>query len=90
MTPVHALAMTIPPVLYIGSVLVGRLTQPDWMLRWRFTLDIGRGQEGWARAAACVGMIGVAAGLSVIMRHLGKQLHAIAVSPRKFITLPPG
>lgn len=84
-TPVHVLAMSIPPILYIGSVLANKLTQPAWMLRWRLPLEVGAETEAWVRAAACLGLVGGAIGLRVIMGHLGKQFHPIAVGLSVFI-----
>lgn len=82
-TPVHALAMTVPPIVYIGSVLANKLSQPAWMDSFRLP-EIGVGEEAWVRTAACVGSFGLAWAMRVVIRHLGKGLHFIAVSMATF------
>lgn len=78
-TPVHGLATTVPPLVYVVSVLANKLMPPAWMDSYRLP-DIGVGEEAWARTAACLGSFGLAALMRGVLSHLGKGLHFIAVS----------
>lgn len=84
-SPVHALGLMVPPVVYLGTVLANKLDQPMWMQDYRLPYEIGVGREAWARTAACVGMLGLNFAIELVLKHLGKQLHYIGVrSPFTF------
>ena len=78
-TPIHAAAAAVPALVYLGSVVINGLEQPDWMQRWRLPY-IGIGEEAWLRTAACAASLGLSAATGATINYLGKQWHYIGVS----------
>ena len=79
-SPIHSAAITIPTVVYLGSVVVNGFVQPAWIQRWRLP-EIGIGEEAWVRTAACVVALGISRLTGATFNSLGKQFHYIGVSP---------
>jgi hypothetical protein len=57
-TPIHAAAVVVPTLVYVGSVIINGLVQPSWIERWRLP-EVGVKEEAWARTAACVAALGI-------------------------------
>lgn len=79
-TPVHALALALPPIIYTGAVIANGLVPPAWVERWRLPFEIGVGEEAWVRTAACAASVGLSVLMKKVLDFLGKQWHYIGVS----------
>jgi hypothetical protein len=78
--PIHALALALPPIIYIGAVTANGLVPPAWVERWRLPFEIGVGEEAWVRTAACAASVGLSVFMRKLLNVLGKQWHYIGVS----------
>lgn len=78
-TPIHGVAVVLPPPFYVLVILINGLIQPEWLASWRLTLDIGD-KEPWVRIVACVASMGLSDFIGIIFKHLGKQWHYLGVS----------
>jgi hypothetical protein len=78
-TPIHAAAVAVPTLIYVGSVIIYGLVQPSWIERWRLP-EVGVKEEAWARTAACVAALGISKFMGTAYNYLGKQFHYIGVS----------
>jgi protein-S-isoprenylcysteine O-methyltransferase Ste14 len=78
-TPVHALALALPPIIYTGTVTANGLVPPAWIERWRLPFEIGVGEEAWVRTAACAASVGLSVLMKKLLDLLGKQWHYIGV-----------
>jgi hypothetical protein len=78
-TPIHGAAVTVPTLVYFGSVIINGLVQPAWIQRWRLP-EIGVREEAWARTVACVAAFGISMFMRTAYNYLGKQFHYIGVS----------
>jgi hypothetical protein len=79
-TPIHAAAVAVPPLVYLGSVILNGLIQPAWIQCWRLPFEISVRQEAWLRTAACVAALGMSRIAGKTFNYLGKQFHYIGVS----------
>lgn len=79
-TPIHGLAIAIPPVVYTVAVVWNGLTQPAWIEQRRLPFEIGAKGEALTRLAACVASSVVVFVVRYVTVYLGKQFHYIGVS----------
>jgi len=79
-TPVHGLAMSIPPVTYMLCVAVNRFIQPSWMQRMSLPDNYVHQETKLAlRVAACASTFVLLRAIERAFTHLGNQWHFIGV-----------
>lgn len=79
-TPIHRLAIFVPPLIYVGAVALNGFQQPDWMAKFAFpdgTLDST--WKNGLRVLACIASFTLKGLTDSIFEHLGDQWHAIGV-----------
>ncbi|KAF9058541.1 hypothetical protein BDP27DRAFT_1369434 [Rhodocollybia butyracea] len=70
-TPIHSLVVAAAPLPYLVGIFLNRMEQPECTRA-----------LAWTRTAACVGVLGSAWALRVIVRTLDKQFHFIGTRER--------
>ncbi|KAF9058544.1 hypothetical protein BDP27DRAFT_1372432 [Rhodocollybia butyracea] len=81
-TPIHAIAVMAAPLSYLVGVFTNGMEQPEWYAQTAFDLPLSIRALAWTRTAACVGVLGSAWALRVILRTLDKQFHFIGPRER--------
>ncbi|KAG6372203.1 hypothetical protein JVT61DRAFT_7996 [Boletus reticuloceps] len=77
-TPIHGLAIFIPPLVYVGALTLNRFQQPEWMARFAFSTEmIDATQRSALRVVACAASFALRSFSDGTFRHLGDQWHAI-------------
>lgn len=82
-SPIHGLATYVPPLIYVGALVLNRFEPPEWMAR--YALPSGMIDETWKnglRVLACAASFGMKSVAESGLHHLGDQWHAIGVSVR--------
>ena len=80
-TPIHGVAFTVTPVLYLAGVLSNRMQQPEWYERTSLDIQLSVGALAWTRtAAAAIALFGGVWLHEIILKAIGKQFHFIGVS----------
>lgn len=79
-TPIHGLAIFIPPLTYVGALVLNRFQPPEWMARFAFSAEMM--DSTWtnvSRVVACVASFALRSLTNSAFNHLGDQWHAIGV-----------
>lgn len=79
-TPIHGLAIFIPPLIYVGALVLNGFRQPEWIAR--FTLSTEIVDSTWRnalRVLACVASFSLRSFTDSTSKHLGDQWHTIGV-----------
>lgn len=79
-SPIHGLAIFIPPLVYVGALVFNGFQQPAWFAR--FTLSSEMMESTWGsalRVAACVASFALRSLTDSTSKHLGDQWHVIGV-----------
>jgi len=81
-TPIHALAAWMPPVVYIGALVLNKFRQPEWMTRFALPdeivgVNLDPARKGVLRAAACVAGFMLRSLTDSTFQHLGEQWHSL-------------
>lgn len=82
-TPIHALALFIPPLMYVGALVLNSFQPPEWMARFAFSAEMM--DSTWRnalRVVACVASFALRSFMDSTFEHLGDQWHAIGVGIR--------
>ncbi|KAI9460332.1 hypothetical protein HD554DRAFT_2197143 [Boletus coccyginus] len=79
---IHPLAAYIPPVVYIGAVVLNKFRQPEWMTQFALPDEIAGVRldpvwKGVLRAGACVAGLALRSLVDSAFHHLGEQWHSI-------------
>ncbi|KIK64297.1 hypothetical protein GYMLUDRAFT_39854 [Collybiopsis luxurians FD-317 M1] len=78
LTPIHGVAFTATPVLYLAGVLSNRMQQPYWYEQTSLNIQLSIGTLAWTRtAAAAIALFGGVWLHGSILKALGKQFHFI-------------
>jgi len=77
-TPIHALAMFTPPLIYVGAVVLNGFRQPDWFAKFTFHTEmIDPTWKSALRVAACIASFALKRLTDRVYDHLGDQWHSI-------------
>ncbi|KAF8124747.1 hypothetical protein EV363DRAFT_700269 [Boletus edulis] len=77
-TPIHGLAIFIPPLVYVGALTLNRFQQPEWMAQFAFSTEmIDSTQRSALRVVACAASFALRSLTDSGFQHLGDQWHAI-------------
>ncbi|KAF8442102.1 hypothetical protein L210DRAFT_3611662 [Boletus edulis BED1] len=77
-SPIHGLAIFIPPLVYVGALTLNRFQQPEWMARFAFSTEmIDSTQRSALRVVACAASFALKSLTDSAFQHLGDQWHAI-------------
>ncbi|KAF8442105.1 hypothetical protein L210DRAFT_3194430 [Boletus edulis BED1] len=77
-TPIHGLAIVIPPLVYVGALTLNRFQQPEWMAQFAFSTEmIDSTQMNALRVVACAASFALRSFLDSTFKHLGDQWHVI-------------
>ncbi|KAH0833414.1 hypothetical protein J3R83DRAFT_12527 [Lanmaoa asiatica] len=77
-SPIHGLAIFIPPLICVGALVLNRFQQPEWMARFAFSVEMM--DSTWRntlRVVACVASFSLRGLMERTFEHLGDQWHAI-------------
>lgn len=83
-TTIHALAVCVPPVVYIGVVVFNKFRQPEWMAQFALSNEIAGVQlnplsKGVLRLGACAAGLVLKNVTDTTFYHLGDQWHTLGV-----------
>ncbi|KAF8124752.1 hypothetical protein EV363DRAFT_1353578 [Boletus edulis] len=77
-SPIHGLAIFIPPLVYVGALTLNRFQQPEWMARFAFSTEmIDSAQRSALRVVACAASFALRSFSDSTFKHLGDQWHTI-------------
>lgn len=82
-TPIHGLAIFIPPLVYVGALVLNGFQPPEWMARFAFSSEMEMMDSTWrnaSRVVACIASFALKSLTKSTFKHLGDQWHAIGVS----------
>ena len=88
-TPIHGLATFVPPLVYIGVLVLNGFQQPEWLAKCTLSAELGNSTWGNAlRVIACIASFASRPFMDTTLKHLGDQWHAIGVSVELAVILP--
>ncbi|KAF8556491.1 hypothetical protein OG21DRAFT_1506402 [Imleria badia] len=77
-SPIHGLAIFIPPLIYAGALALNRFQPPEWMAKFAFSDEmLDSTWKNALRAVACVASFSLRRFTNSIFEHLGDQWHFI-------------
>jgi hypothetical protein len=79
-TPIHGLVIFIPPLVYVGALVLNRFQPPEWMARFAFaTKMVDSTTSNALRVVACAASFALRSFTDATAKHLGDQWHTIGV-----------
>jgi protein-S-isoprenylcysteine O-methyltransferase Ste14 len=77
-TPIHGLVIFIPPLVYVGALVLNRFQPPEWMARFAFaTKMVDSTTSNALRVVACAASFALRSFTDATAKHLGDQWHTI-------------
>ncbi|KAG8212852.1 hypothetical protein J3R82DRAFT_11169 [Butyriboletus roseoflavus] len=77
-SPIHGLAILIPPLVYVGALVLNGFQPPEWMTRFAFSSEMmDSTSRNASRVVACVANFALRSLTSSTFEHLGDQWHVI-------------
>jgi len=79
-SPIHGLAIFLPPMIYVSTLILNRFEPPEWMARFAFSAEmLDSTWRNTLRVVACAASFALRSFTARIFEHLGDQWHAIGV-----------
>ncbi|KAI9460301.1 hypothetical protein HD554DRAFT_2294790, partial [Boletus coccyginus] len=77
-TPIHELAILLPPLIYVDTLVLNQFEQPEWMVRFVFSPEMLNSMwRNTLRVVACTASLTLRCFTDCIFEHLGDQWHTI-------------
>lgn len=78
--PIHGLAILIPPLTYVGALVLNRFQPPEWLTKFAFSTEmIDPSWRNTSRVVACLASFALRSLTNSTFKHLGDQWHPIGV-----------
>ncbi|KAI9571890.1 hypothetical protein HD554DRAFT_2300241 [Boletus coccyginus] len=90
-TPIHGLAILLPPLIYVSTLVLNRFKPPEWMARFAFSAEmLDPTWRNMSRVVACATSLTLRSFEDCVFKHLGDQWHTIGhhEKPRVVKTSP--
>ncbi|KAI9455546.1 hypothetical protein HD554DRAFT_2030918 [Boletus coccyginus] len=77
-TPIHGLAILLPPLIYVSTLVLNRFEPPEWMARFAFSAEmLDPTWRNMLRVVACTASLTLRRFTDRVFEHLGDQWHTI-------------